>query len=331
MTWDRCARWMLGVGLVLLATPATAAPRGGGPGGRAAPVEVGVAETRTLQAGRAFLGDVEPSRRARVGGDVEGLVETFHADLGVRVEAEAPLATLRSVIIGHRLTAERAAWRARLGRLSELKAGARPEELRRATALVAQAKAALDHAEWTAGATRRLFEDGQRVSRDQLRDDELAVAEARAALDAEQASLDLLQAGTRAERIQQAEAEAAAQQAVVARLEEEERRHVIRAPFAGYVVAEHTEAGAWLRTGDAVVELAALDEVDVVVPVDEDLVVGLRTGTEVSFRARALPDRLLRGRILRIVPDAPTRTRAFPVRIRVTNEITDGVPLLRPG
>lgn len=140
--------------------------------------------------------------------------------------------------------------------------------------------------------------------------------------------LRLAEAGPREERVAQAEARAEAQQAEVARLEDDLERHTIRAPFAGYVVKEHTEIGEWLAKGAAVAEVVALDEVDVVAPVVEDYILGVKVGMVASVTIGAVPGQTFEGTVIAVVPGADERARTFPVKVRVKNP--EG-PFLKAG
>ena len=140
-----------------------------------------------------------------------------------------------------------------------------------------------------------------------------------------------MEAGPRAERVAQAKARLQVQEAEVRRLTDDLERHTIRAPFTGFVTSEHTEVGQWLGKGAPVAEVAALDEVDVTIPVLEDYVGGLQLGTPVAVTIDALPGRSFQGALSAIVPRADTRGRTFPVRIRVLNHAVAGSVLIKAG
>ncbi len=99
----------------------------------------------------------------------------------------------------------------------------------------------------------------------------------------------------------------------------------IRAPFAGIVVEEKTEAGQWLDEGDTVVVLADLSVIHVMVPVPEQQIAHLVRGETVAVGIDALPGREFSGTITAIVPQADPGSRAFPVQVEVKNP--DGVIL----
>lgn len=293
----------------------------------AALVVVAEAVERDVAARRSFVGSVEAAQRSAVGSEVAGLVAEYMAEEGQRVEAGAPLAKLRTKLAEIALAAAKAELKLRQEELRELKNGSRPEELAQARARLAAAKAANELRQWRLGRAKQLF-DTSVISEDELKEAEMTARLAEELIAEVREGLRLAEAGPREERIAQAEARVDAQQAEVARLEDRLERHTIRAPFAGYVVMEHTEVGEWLAEGGAVAEIVALDEVDVVVPVVEDYILGISIGMAASISIGAVPGREFEGKVSAIVPGADTRARTFPVKVRVKNP--EG-PFLKAG
>lgn len=285
---------------------------------------------REVTARRSFVGSVEPARRSVVESEVEGLVTEYLAEEGQRVEAGAPLAKLRTRLAEIALDAARAEEKLRAEELREQKNGTRPEELAQARARLAAAESANELRQWRLGRAKQLF-DTSVISEDELKEAQMTARLAEELLSEVQEGLRLAEAGPREERIAQAEARLAAQQAEVARLEDVLARHTIRAPFAGYVVKEHTEIGEWLPEGAAVAELVALDEVDVVAQVVEDYAGGVKAGMPAAVTIGAVPGRNFDGSVSAIVPLADMRSRTFPVKVRVSNPREGDVPLLKAG
>ncbi len=282
---------------------------------------------REVTARRSFVGSVEPVRRSVIESEVEGLVTEYLADEGLRVEAGAALAKLRTRLAEIALDAARAALKLREEELREQKNGSRPEELAQARAKVAAAVAANDMRQWRLGRAQQLFETSV-ISEDELKEAQMTARLAEELLAEVKEGLRLAEAGPREERIAQAEARAEAQRAEVRRLEDELERHTIRAPFSGYVVREATEVGQWLDKGSAVAEIVALDEVDIVAPVVEDYVLGVAVGMQASVTVGAVPGKTFEGNVVAVVPGADMRARTFPVKVRVKNP--EG-PLLKAG
>jgi HlyD family secretion protein len=290
-------------------------------------VVVADAVEREVTAQRSFVGSVEAVRTSTVESEVEGLVVEYLVEEGQRVEAGAPLAKLRTKLAEIGLDAAKAEEKLREEELRELKNGSRPEELAQAKARAASAKAANDLRQWRLARAQQLFRTNV-ISEDELKEAQMTARLAEELLAQEQEGLRLTEAGPREERIAQAEARLEAQKAEVARLEEVLERHVIRAPFAGYVVKEHTEVGEWLAKGAAVADIVELDEVDVVAPVVEDYVLGVKVGMDAKVSIGAVPGRTFEGKVVAIVPGADTLARTFPVKVRVKN--SEG-PLLKAG
>ena len=294
------------------------------------PVRVAPVQARAVEAARSFVGTVEASRAAMVGSEFDGLVVEYLIREGDHVEAGQPLARLRTNLLDIRIRAAEATLKLRETELEELVNGYRPEEIRQARARVKQLEAELEFRKWRRENNERLYKD-RTISEDELRDARLAEIAAERLLDSGKAALDLLEAGPREEKIEQARSQISIQQAEVARLEEERSRYEINAPFSGWVVKELTEVGQWLSTGAPVAEILHLEEVDVVVQVVEDFVGQVSVGEEVRIHLDAVPDRIFVGAVHKVVPQGDLRGRTFPVRIRLKNERTKRGPLLMAG
>ncbi|MBM4023329.1 MAG: HlyD family secretion protein [Planctomycetes bacterium] len=93
----------------------------------------------------------------------------------------------------------------------------------------------------------------------------------------------------RREKIAQAAAAVAAQEAEVERIDDQLAKHTIRAPFAGWVVERFTEKGQWLSRGGLVARIAELDRVKIVAHVPELSVRFVKPGAEVRLEFDSAP------------------------------------------
>ncbi len=283
---------------------------------------------REVAASQTVIGTVTPLRKATIGSAVDGRVIEFPLNEGDRVERGGMLAQLLTDTIQLELAAAEAELELRREELAELENGTRPAELEQAKARMTSA-----HARWQYAQARRARADkvGQAMS-DEEREEMIALA-----VEAEQAFLDAKSAhqlaveGPRKEQIAQARAQVAVQQATVDRLKDQIEKHTIISRFAGYVTAEHTEVGQWVKQGDPVAEVAALDEVEIVAQVVEQYVPHIRTGMTVSVEIPALGGQPLTGAVTAIVPQADVQARTFPAKVRVKNELSDDGPLVKSG
>lgn len=306
-----------------------------------APVVVAPLVTREVAPRQMFVGTIFPKRTSVIGSAASGRVEEYLVDEGDRVKKGQEVAVLRTRIIQAEVNHAKGELQARKSELQELVNGSRPEELDQAQARLATAEALM---ELRKAVLRRVRVAGPGSSPQEL-DEAMALSNQATAqfLDAK-ATLKLVKDGPRKEKIDQAQAKVDAAQAELDRLEEQLERHTMRAPFDGYVTAEHSEIGQWVLQGASLVEIAELDEVDVEVPLLEDFVSYVRLGQKVKVVVPALPGETYQGTVVAIVPRANLKARTFPVKVRVENpqekvriQGTDGktvdrlVPRLKAG
>jgi RND family efflux transporter MFP subunit len=107
--------------------------------------------------------------------------------------------------------------------------------------------------------------------------------------------------------------------AEIARVDDDIDRATIRAPFAGVVARERTEVGQWIEAGGPVVELLAMDVVEIRVEVPERSFAQIRHGSAATVTVDAMPEVELRGRVISLIPQADPQSRTFPVKVRIKN------------
>ncbi len=237
-----------------------------------------------------FVGTVTPEQRAVIGSAVDGRVVEFPVNEGDRVMEREPLAQLLIETISKEVEAAEAELTLRKYELEELQNGSRPEEKEQADAFVSSAQALMTLAERRLARVERLMKTPGAVTEDDLDGAQSRLDEARALLTERTAAQRLIILGPRAEKILQAQAKVAMQQAVLDRLLDQKTKHTIISRFDGYVVAEHTEVGAWVNRGGPVAEIVGLDRVEIQTQVLESYIPYLEQGMQVEVRIPALPD-----------------------------------------
>lgn len=165
-----------------------------------------------------------------------------------------------------------------------------------------------------------------------------AVAEARAALTAEQRTAAVLGSAREQSVAAVEQARAVVEQARIAL-----DRTVIRAPVAGVVGARGVRSGQYVRPGGQLMSIVPLADTYVVANFKETQVGRLRIGQEVEVTADAFPGRRLHGRIDSFAPATGSEFALIPVENATGNftKITQRVPVrividdagaaLRPG
>ncbi len=297
------------------------------------PVKVTVVEVieRDLASSRAFVGTVAARRHSSVGSAVSGRVEQFLVNEGEAVTKDQPLAKLKTRNIEIQIDAARAEFQLRQHELQELNNGAREEERRESEARMNAADSAKKLALVKLARIKGLIERNA-ATREEI-DDVSAVSETATAMQlAAKAAYDLVIAGPRPERKAQAQARADAAKEEINRLEDILEKHTIKAPFDGYVVAEHTEEGQWIESGKLVAEIVEVNPIEVRVAVQESYVPRLSLKMLAKIDVEAIPGQTFDGTVTAIVPKADEKSRTFPVRVTLKNpQQADGTPLLKPG
>lgn len=307
-----------------------------GPGG-GAPVIVAEVYDAEVHPTQEFVGTVMPERRAVVGSAVDGRVATYLAKEGERVESGAVLAKLLDETISKEIEAAEAELAYREQELRELQNGSLPEEKLQAAAMLTIAEAEQELAISEYQRIQRLFEGGRASSESELDQAKAQYQISTANIAERKAAKQLVDDGPREERVKRAEAQRDMQKAIVDKLKDQKRKHQMISRFAGYVVKEHTEEGEWVNRGSPVAEIAALDNIDVLVHVLESYVPYISIGMEVEVTISSLQTILhengkpIMGEVVSIIPEADSRSRTFPVKVRVKNTIAEDGPVIKSG
>jgi RND family efflux transporter MFP subunit len=295
-----------------------------------APIAVSPVVQRQVAAGQTFVGSVMPLKKSVIGSAVDGRIVEFLVNEGDFVKKGDVLAQILTGTIEIELAEAKAELQLRAEELAELMNGSRTEEKQQAEAHMLGMKAKKEYTEARLRRIETLFEK-KTFSKEDLDEATSAAAEAAQAFFEAQATWKLVMAGPRKEKIAQMQAKVLTQEEAVRHIEDRLAKYTIRAYFDGYVVTEYTEIGHWVRTGEPVVEMVALDQVDIRVPVLEDYVQYLKKGSEVRVAVSALPERAFIGKVQVLVPQADQRSRSFPVDVRLQNTFEENEPLLKAG
>jgi RND family efflux transporter MFP subunit len=260
------------------------------PGGGPPPASVvfDAARMETVEQYRPVTGELQAVRRALLAAEEEGLVIEVIPEQGDAVKSGDVVARLRDTKA--RLDVDRA--RADLG-------------VKQAT--VKEREAELVRAEQDLERVQTLTSQSS-ANWKELEDRKALVATARA-------------------RVQAVAAEVSAAEADLSWTQEQLARMTIVAPFDGRVITKRTEVGQWLKKGDGVVELLAMDQIDARLDVPERLIqrlTDLKEAVRITLQATG---ETFQAPVTAIIPEADPRSRLIPVRVRVAN--SEGK--LRPG
>jgi RND family efflux transporter MFP subunit len=101
----------------------------------------------------------------------------------------------------------------------------------------------------------------------------------------------------------------------------------VRAPFAGWIARRDVSRGEYVRPGQPLFELVALDPIEVEFSVAERDSARVAVGQKVEVRVAPYPEEAFTGEVTVIFPTLDARTRT----LRVKAQIANGDGRLRPG
>ncbi len=284
-----------------------------------------------------FIGTITPIRKSVVGSAFGGRVVNVFVEEGQHVgigqdqsEFDAtslgePLVQLRTTTLDMEIEAARVELKLRELAAEELKITL-PNEIEKAQSDVAEITPRLEYTRTQFERHRRLFQESG-VSEREMQEAESTFRSQSEMLISANATLQKL-TSTKQLRLDQADAEVNNQKAEIRRLLETRENYTIRAPFEGYVVSKMTELGQWLAPGQAVAEIVQLDPIELVVNVPQSFVQSVqKMQDQAAETQQRYPvqvsidsiDQLFDGELTQIVPQADLRSRAFPVKIRLSN------------
>lgn len=241
--------------------------------------------------------------------------------------------------------------------LAIVKAGARSQERLVAQNSVDSAKASMDNEKLNLDRVRNLYTQGA-VSKQSLDNALMQYTVASRQYDSAVQQLSLIHVGARPEEINAAEAnvkqaneqlkmayasrnqkiarrdDVQAAKAVVAEAEAslsyaktQLANASIRTPISGVLSKRLTEPGQMASPGAAVAQVVALNSVYLDANASEMDIARVKLGQMATVRVDALPNQVLKGTVIKVLPTANAENRKFSVRIALDN----GKNLLHPG
>ncbi|MEE3719323.1 efflux RND transporter periplasmic adaptor subunit [Tumidithrix elongata RA019] len=221
--------------------------------------------------------------------------------------------------------------------LAKLRNGSRSEEVASIRARMESARASANLANVRVNRYRDLQAQGA-ITQDRF--DEVVTSErtALANLQDLQRQLELAQNGSRVEDIAQAEAALEGQIASLRNLEVQQQDTVIVAPFDGIITQKFSNVGAFVTpttaasasnsaTSTSIVTLA--NGLEILAKVPEVDIAQIKVGQQVEITADAFPDRVYKGRVRLISPEAVIEQNVTSFQVRILLET--GEDQLRSG
>ena len=289
-------------------------------GEQAEPITVSVAPLRSFKPAvipTKFTGIVAAARTSQLSAKQLARVEKVLVDIGDKVQAGELLVELDTAP----LQAERKVLEANLAAakalLSELKQGPRSQEIAQGQSKVDEAEANLKYREAMLKRSEQL-KVSKAISQQEYDESNTAFAVARAQLESQRKSLDLLIEGTRQEQILAQEAAVAGLEAQIAKVDVLINEQRIVAPFSGRIQKRWIDEGTVVNPGVAILEIVESDSKEIRVGVPTEIAEEL---AEFDIRICSSREAIL-GEVIRVAPAIDERTRKIELVLRPVLEST---------
>lgn len=204
----------------------------------------------------SFHGNID-IREVRLGFRIGGRLQDVLKEEGDEVEAGEIVARLDAEPYQNAVDQAEAQVGQLSARLAELRNGNRPEEIEQARKNLAATEAGLENARLIFERQKQLVDSGA-VARQDFDTARSTYQTAQARRDGARAALDLINAGTRAEQLSQAEANLEAARAALAQARTGLADTVLTAPEAGVVLTRVVEPGSIVQAGGTALSVSLL-------------------------------------------------------------------------
>lgn len=285
-------------------------------------------ERRTGSGGRVVLnagGYIVAHHTIQVSSKVVGKVAWVGIEKGDTVQQGQILVRLED----NEYQAQLAQAKANLGvaraRLSELERGSRPQEIDAARAAAEEAEANFTNAQVNLKRVEELAHH-EVASQQQLDNARTQFDVAKAQLESARKRFDLVKIGPRQEQIEYARAQAAQAQAAVDYAQTMLDSTLIRAPVSGKVLERNIEPGEMVSTMNfggpggvksSVASVADLSDLQVELDINQNDFPRIAANQECSVTADAYPDRVYKGVVEEIAPQANRQKATIQVKVKI--------------
>jgi len=298
---------------------------GGGDGGVAPPqkktplVQVETVATGAIARAIDLTGEIVPIESIQISATVEGPIGFCPWREGDRVEAGRKLIEIDREMYRAEVKAAEAALAVTRAKLTDLRAGTRPEEIEKARQSVREAgqSAAFEKSDFER--TEQLVETGALPGED-LEKARVKLTAAEAKWAAARQQLEMLEAGFTRTAI-------AVQQAAV---KEAEAKHelakarlgecLIAAPFDGTITKVYVRQGDMAAMKAPLLEMADLESLVVRCAVPEAQASAARRGMKAVVRLDALPGKTLTAEVARVFPELDPRMRTRTIELIIRDD-----------
>jgi HlyD family secretion protein len=272
-----------------------------------------------------------------VGFKVAGRITNLSVQEGDWAERGEVIAKLDDEDLRQRLELARATLKSAQARLKKLLAGARPEELREAEAMLNQAQFDLENKQTQYERMKSLFEKHV-IPKETMDNAETGYKVAKASLQNATEKYQLVKEGPRKEDIEDARAQVEQASASLKLAETQLGYAELQSPISGVVLVKSSEVGEVVNPGTSILTLADIENVWLKAYIPETELSRVKWGQEVQVTTDLRPRKTYKGRISFISSQAeftPKQIQTEKERVTLVYRIKVDIPNsdreLKPG
>lgn len=333
--------------ITLVAAVAVSGCSGSPEAGAAAGVPVQVVRVGGAVSG-GLSGKIIPEQEVKIVSKLSGKVAAVLVEEGARVSKGDVLIQLESDDFAQQVKQAESAVAAARAKLDDVRAGARPEEIKalessvtaaqgayeQATAAVEQAKAGLELATSSYNRLKNKYDSSSSVTEEDLDKGTLEYEKAKAGyeqalaaqkgaagqLEAAKAKLEQARSGATENTIKALEAEVNRLNAALELATSNLSNAAITAPADGVIVKKSISPGEMAQPGSPILTLVNMDSVMVELSVADNQISQIKTGSAVSVKVHNVPDQTFAGTVVFVSPVSNPNSNTFPVKVKVDNK-----------
>lgn len=292
---------------------------------RGTKVEVVAVETRDVVELLVATGHIDVRPMSELAMDVGGVVAAVYVREGDIVKEGDILVELsrsesRQQVEGAELARKTA--RKELARTSR---GPRQQEVDKAQAVIDSAQAAFEYARLEVERSKDMYASGV-GTKTRLDTAQTRMEQNRADLERARAQLSLLESGAPKEDIAVARSQVRQAESSLNLAEDQDERHILRAPFSGLVLVRSVEPGEATIPGRTMMTLANMKAAEIYVDTDETNLLGLRKGQSATVIVTARPTERFGAVVRQLGPEVDVNRGTVAVRLRAESMPADFFP-----
>ncbi|WP_167568578.1 efflux RND transporter periplasmic adaptor subunit [Brevibacillus migulae] len=273
---------------------------------------------QAAEAGTMASGKVVPDQEIQIVSKISGKVAQVLVKEGAQVKKGERLVQLEANDYQQQVQQAAASLDASQAQLSDLKAGARTQQITVQESALEQAKATYETAQRTYERTQALFTSGA-VSQSDLDKISLELEKAKSAYEQANAQLDLTKAGATAYSVEAKAADVDRSRAALSLAQNTLANTSIVSPIDGVVASRSIDPGEMAQAGTPLLTVVNMEQVKVEASVGQDVVNQLKAGANVEVRVDGIQEQSFKGTVDFISPISDPNNNTFPVKITVQN------------